>query len=328
MCVAVGGQLREEALQRYILGDWMFGAARELGVDVSGKAFDERFAAELKSTFHTPARYHAYLARAGRTEADERFQVRLGLDSEAVRAAIQRSVAPVTAARVREYYERHKDQYFFQQTRNLEIAATQTRAQAQDVRRKISSGESFARVVAGLHSLQATLSSHGLVEGLPRGYYKEPSLDHAIFTARPGVLTGPIKTVIGYFVFRLLKVNAAYQEPLAKVAPTIKAYLPKELAGLALESYIAKWRAKWIARTVCTPKYVIRKCREYKTTPGEHPEPLKPIRLAQGKPDRAPAHRETRCARIWRSMFPFCCSGWGRVGMVCVVGLAEMHGRL
>ena len=105
MCVAVGGQLREEALQRYILGDWMFGAARELGVDVSGKAFDERFAAELKSTFHTPARYHAYLARAGRTEADERFQVRLGLDSEAVRAAIQRSVAPVTAARVREYYD-------------------------------------------------------------------------------------------------------------------------------------------------------------------------------------------------------------------------------
>jgi parvulin-like peptidyl-prolyl isomerase len=272
-CAASVAQLREEALKRYILGGWVFGAARELGVDISGKAFDRRFAAVVKSAFRTQARYRAYLASVGNTEADERFQVRRSLDTEAIRAAILRRVGPITPARVREYYEHHKSHYFFQETRNLQIAAVQTRAQALGVRRKIVSGESFARVVAGLHFPQAILSSHGLVEGLPRGYYKEPSLDDAIFTARPGVLIGPIKTVIGYFVIRLLKVNAAYREPFAKVAPTIKRTLPELLDSQALEGYIARWRAKWTARTDCAPGYVIRKCRQYKTSPGERLEP-------------------------------------------------------
>jgi foldase protein PrsA len=269
-------QLRDEALTRYILGDWIFGAARELGVDVSGKAFDRRFAAILKSAFRTQARYRSYMASVGSTEADERFQVHRSLDTEAIRAAILRRVGPITPARVRDYYEHHKSQYFFQQTRNLQIAATQTRAQALAVRRKIASGENFERVVVGLHYPQAVLSIHGsvhgMVEGLPRGYYREPALNDAIFTAKPGVLTGPIKTTIGYFVVRVLKVNAAYQEPLAKVAPTLKRTLPELLDSQALEAYIAQWRAKWTARTDCAPEYVIRKCRQYKTSPGERPE--------------------------------------------------------
>ena len=116
-CEALDLQLRNEALHRYVVADWIIGAARELGVDVSGQAFQRKFAALIKQTFHTQARFQSYLASVGRDEADIRFQVHDALDENAIRQAIKRRVGPLTAAGVREYYEQHKNRYFFQQTR-------------------------------------------------------------------------------------------------------------------------------------------------------------------------------------------------------------------
>lgn len=271
-CETLEEQLREEALTRFIVGDWVTAGARELGVDVGGPAFQRDFAAAIKSSFHTQARLQSYLKSTGRDMEDLTFLVRRELDSEAIREAIQRSVGPVTAARVRKYYEQHRSQYFFQQTRDVEIAATPSRAEALAVRRRIAAGQSFASVVKGLSSPQAVLSKDGLVLGLRSGYYKEQSLNHAIFTARPGVLSGPVKTVIGYFVFRLNKVHPAYQESLASVAGLLKASLPNVLAQQALVAYIKSWRAKWTARTSCSQAYVIAKCRQFKPVPGATPE--------------------------------------------------------
>jgi parvulin-like peptidyl-prolyl isomerase len=266
-CEALNHQLLTEAMERYIAGDWVIGGAKELGVDVSGSALQREFAAAVKETFHTPAGFHSYLASTGRDAADIKFQVHVALDSDAIREAIKRGVPPVTAAQVRKYYEQHRAKYFFQQTRDVEIAATPTRAASLAVRRKIASGKSFASVVKGLSSPQAVLSKEGLVTELPSGYYKEPSLNNAIFTTKPGVLVGPVKTVIGYFVFRVKAIHPAYREPLSAVHTTIKALLPEEFAQTALVNYIRAWRAKWIARTDCSAAFVIRKCRQFKIPP-------------------------------------------------------------
>ncbi len=262
-CEALDQQLRNEALYRYVVADWTIGGARELGVDVNGQAFQRRFAALIKQTFHTQAHFHSYLASVGRDEADIKFQVHKALDENAIRQAIKRRVGPLTAAGVRRYYEQHKRQYFFQQTRDLEIAATPTRTASLAVRRKIASGESFASVVAGLHSPQAVLSAKGFVSDLPSGYYKEPTLNHAIFTSKPGVLLGPIQTVIGYFIVRVKKIHPAYQQPLSAVAASIRSMLPAQRQEGALVAYIKKWRAKWTAQTNCSAGYVLPKCKQF-----------------------------------------------------------------
>ena len=147
--------------------------------------------------------------------------------------------------------------------RDLEIAATPTRAASLAVRRKIAAGESFASVVAGLHSPQAVLSAKGFVSDLPSGYYKEPTLNHAIFTSKPGVLLGPIQTVIGYFIVRVKKIHPAYQQPLSAVAASIRSTLPAQLQEAELVAYIKKWRAKWTARTNCSTGYVLPKCKQF-----------------------------------------------------------------
>jgi foldase protein PrsA len=268
-CKALDQQLRDEALNRYVVGDWVTGGAQELGVDISGQAFQRKFAALIKNAFHTQARFHNYLASVGRNEADVRFQAHRSLDETAIRAAIKHRIAPVTALQVREYYEHHKSQYYSPQTRDLEIAAAPSKAASLAIRRKIAGGETFATVVKGLSTPQAVgVNKAGVVTNLLSGYYKEPALNNAIFTASPGTLIGPIKTEIGYFVFRLKKIHPAYQQPLSAVAASIKSTLPGQLEQQALAAYIKQWRAKWTARTDCSAAYVIAKCKQFKGTPG------------------------------------------------------------
>jgi hypothetical protein len=269
-------ELRVLALDRYIAGDWVIGGARELGVAIGGQALQRRLAAIGNKHFHTQAAYESYLAKSGRTAADVTFLTETELDSDAIRSAFKQRVGPITPARVRDYYEQHKSAYLLVESRNLAIAAARTRAQASAVKRRVASGASFASVVRGLSWAQPVGSNEGLVTGLLSGYYKESALNEAIFRARPGVLTGPVKTVIGYYVFKVKKINHAVQKPLAAVAPSIKATLPAVLAQEALVNFIKRWRAKWTPRTDCSPEYVIPKCRQFKTSdaPPEDPYTL------------------------------------------------------
>ena len=258
--------LNQEALNEFIVDDWVIGGAQELGVAVSGKEFERKFAAIRNRSFKTQAKYQSYLTKSGRTPADVRSLVRMELDSEAIRTALAQRVGPITPAKVRRYYEQHKGLYSVAETRDLEIAATGTRAEAMTVRRQVSSGRSFASIVKGLSGVQPLASSDGLVLGLASGYYREPALNQAIFTAKPGVLTGPIKTVIGYYVFKLKKIHPAFQKPLATVASSIRTLLPETLARQQLVDYIKQWRARWTAKTDCSAGYVIQKCRHFKSS--------------------------------------------------------------
>jgi parvulin-like peptidyl-prolyl isomerase len=260
-------QLREEVLDRLISSDWVIGGARELGVDVGGQAVAADLASLKRGRFPTPARFQAFLASTGQTVGDLLFAERVQLDNEAIRAAIAGKVHPPTQARVAQYYEHHKKQYLVPETRDLEIVGTLTQAQAQAVRREIASGKSFASVAKAQTATQPFHSKDGVVLGLVSGLYKEPSLNNAIFTARPGVLSGVIKTVIGYYVFKLMRIHPAYQETLARVASQIRQDLPLELQREALVEFIKAWRAKWTARTDCSPGYVVRRCRQSKAAP-------------------------------------------------------------
>ena len=271
-CAQQYQSLRGEAIERFIVGDWVIGGARELGVDVSGPAFERRFAAEKKRTFHTQAAYQSYLKSKGRTDADVKFLVHTELDSEAIRAALKRRVGPVTAARVRAYYNQHESQYSVAEQRDLQIAETTTRAAGLAVKRRIASGESFAHVVEGLRSPQPVSSSDGSVTALESGFYKEPALNDAIFAAKPGVLTGPIKTEIGYYLFEVKKIHPAHQQPLSEVAASIRQILPEMLDQQELVDYIKHWRAKWTAKTDCSAGFVVVKCRQFKVSPTAAPE--------------------------------------------------------
>jgi parvulin-like peptidyl-prolyl isomerase len=266
-CAARRQALREEVLDRLITDDWVIGGARELGVDVSSQRLAADLASLKRTHFPTPARFHAYLAKSGQTVGDLLLAERVQLDNEAIRAAIAGKVRSVTQAQIAQYYAQNKKQYHVPETRDVEIVGTPTPAQTQAAKREIASGKSFASVAKQQTTAQPFHSEDGVVLGLVSGLYREPSLNNAIFTARPGVLSGVIKTVIGYYVFRVRRIHPAYQETLAQATPGIRKALPAERQDKALVGFIKDWRVKWIARTDCSLGYVVGRCRQSKASP-------------------------------------------------------------
>jgi hypothetical protein len=229
----------------------VLGAARELRVDVS-RGEIERLLRKSQFTFTAAQEY---------------------LDSEAIRRAVKRRVGPMTATRVANYYATHRQLYLVPQQRDLRIVRTRVEAEALAVKRELASGKTFASVVRAISARepglqQPFLSKEGLVLGLKPGVYNEKPLDHAIFRARPGVLLGPVNIVLGFpgsFVFEVTRVVPARQKPLAEVAASLRRELPEHFYQQAIVSFIREWRAKWTARTDCSPGFVVLRCRQFKS---------------------------------------------------------------
>jgi foldase protein PrsA len=181
-----------------------------------------------------------------------------------IHSAIARSVRPVTAADVSSYYEQHRDRYTtISELRDVQFAKTQTQARGNLVREELEGGKTFAQVVKESGVGEADFSSAGLVLELRPTEYGEPSLNKAVFGARPGELLGPIQTVYGFFVFEVKKIHPAHFKPLSDVAGPIGEELSRRREAQAIARFVAAWHAKWIARTSCAGGLVVRGCQGF-----------------------------------------------------------------
>jgi PPIC-type PPIASE domain len=256
-------QLRRECRARYertlqtvldglISDDWLIGAARELGAQI-GAARD--LGAQIGAA-----------RRLGAPVDGRSLEKSPGLAYEAIRRAVRASVRPATRAQVADYYARHRFQYLLAGERDVRIARTETQAEAARARAELASGRSFASVVRTLRARQADFSREGLVMGLRPHVYGEPNLDQAIFTARRGVLTGPMRTWFGWFVFEVTRVRVQRERPLRDVEASIRRRLTAPAQEQALAAFFKRWRATWRARTDCSPGYVVPDCRQSATS--------------------------------------------------------------
>jgi hypothetical protein len=263
-------QTRYQALLQTVLGrlisnEWLIGGARELGVPIGDREVKVSLDRYRHDNFASEAQFRRFLA--GRTPADIMFETRAKLASEAIRRAIKDRVRPIPRAQIASYYELHRFQYLMVAERDLKIARTEMEASAAKVRAEIASGKSFASVVKTLPVRQALNSNEGLVLELQPHEYGEPKLNQAIFTATPGVLTGPVSTSYGYFVFEVTKIRFERAKSLADVQASIRRQLARPLQEQALARFSKQWRATWTARTDCSPATLCPKCRQFRGSP-------------------------------------------------------------
>jgi foldase protein PrsA len=78
------------------------------------------------------------------------------------------------------------------------------------------------------------------------------------------VLSGPVKTPFGYYVFEVLSVTPGTQEPLSKVKATIKQQLISTGEQSALSKFTKEFKTRWQAKTECRSGYVVADCKGYK----------------------------------------------------------------
>lgn len=265
-CAAQYEETRQRVLNRLIANEWVIGAAEELGVRLSNLVVERSLYEFQHTQFPSQSSYRAFLKETHQTEGDLLFQRRIALLTEEIRSRLKARVGTFTPARIAAYYRSHIDLYTEPETRDLHIVRTNTLGEALKARKRIASGQSFAKVVAGLHLQQPIYSKNGSIRELKPHAYSQRPLNDAIFSAEPGKLSRPIHITLGYYVFEVTHRVPPHVKPLSAVSAKIKSEVPAAMQKQALVAFVAQWRKHWSAQTVCPAGFVVRKCREYKVT--------------------------------------------------------------
>jgi foldase protein PrsA len=262
--------LREQAVNFLISTDWLLGQVAAEGMTLSDAQTQRPLALQRNQSFPGgQSEMEAFLKATGRTRADLLLQARAELAAATLRRAVLRGQSPISQAQVARFYAGHRQLFTTPELRTIEFANRKSEAAALAVRRKIAAG-------TPLDSIGVRMT----IPLTPRSYklkYKPDSvLALAVHAARPGELAGPVITNhIDHYVFEVKSITPPRLRPLSQVRRSIVRRLAAASERKALVAFVATWRRRWTARTVCSPGYVVQKCRGFSgARKPEEPEAL------------------------------------------------------
>jgi len=203
----------------------------------------------------------------GMTRPDVAFQARLDAITEALQSRHRDAQVSMSAAQIAAYYVRHRSQFKTPAVRDTLLVVTHDRAGAMRARSELSSKKPWA-AVAKRWSVDSSALNGGadaVVEGV-----QSPALVRAVFAARPGVLSGPVKARLAaepsttdYYVFEVTGSHGSSRESLGQVATEIRQKLTEEARERGLAAFVGAYELRWRRMTLCAPDYLVPECRNY-----------------------------------------------------------------
>jgi foldase protein PrsA len=272
-----------KALQQQVLGflisaDWVIGQAEEQGVKLADSAVVAQFNKLKKQQFPKEAEFQKFMATTGQSVSDLLLRVKLSMLSTKIQEKVTKGAKrAVSEAEVAKYYAAHKSLYGRPETRDLRIILTKTETAAAKARSEISSGKSFTSVAKAKSIDPISKNNGGESPGVVKGQ-EQKALSEAVFAANKGVLSGPVKTPFGYYVFEVKAIHAPTQQTLAQVKESVKQQLTATQQQSALAKFVKEFKNRWKARTECRTGYVVQDCKEYK----EPKTPVSPLGVGGG----------------------------------------------
>jgi foldase protein PrsA len=268
-CQAQYDQLRQQIVGLLISFQWIEREAEKQGIKATDAEINKALADQKKQNFPKEADYQKFLKDSGQTNEDVLRRVRLDVLSNKIREKVTKGKDKVSDAQIKAYYDKNKAQFAQPERRDLSIVLTKTKAKAEQAKAALDSGQSFKQVAKKFSIDDASKAQGGKLPGVAKGQ-QEQAFDDAIFQAKKGQLTGPVKTQFGWYVFEVDKVNKATQQTLAEAKPTIQQVLASQGQQKALDAFVKDFRAEWKQKTECREGYVTQDC---KNAPKETPTP-------------------------------------------------------
>ena len=255
--------LQQEVLGFLISSAWVLGEAESMGVKASDAEVKKEFEKIKNEQFPKAEEFKKFLASSGQTVSDLLLRVKLNMLSSKIQQKVAKEKGTVTQAEIKKYYEEHKSQYGTPEKRNVRIVLTKTEAQAKEAKKEVESGKSFASVAKSKSIDPTSKNNGGELKGVVKGQ-EEKALDEAIFSAKKGVLGGPVKTPFGYYVYEVTSTSPGNQQTLAQAQSAIKQQLASTGQQTALSKFVKEFRKKWEAKTECRSAYMVQDCKGYK----------------------------------------------------------------
>ncbi|HVK26836.1 MAG TPA: peptidyl-prolyl cis-trans isomerase [Nocardioides sp.] len=181
-------------------------AAKDEDVSISGNEVDQSLQQVITSFFGEgeagQAAFTKALATAGTSEDEVRDELRRQLEVNALFAAVTSDVESPTTADVAAAYDQRRCSLRLPEKRQVRNIVVATRADAQDVLRRLRGGASFASVAAATTIDGSTRDAGGDL-GLVAATDLETGYAEAAFAVRKGQLFGPVQGAYGWNVGRV-----------------------------------------------------------------------------------------------------------------------------
>jgi len=252
--------LRDQVMQLLIQNEWVTGEAAQQGVKVSDAEVKKAFEQQKKQSFPKEADYKKFLQTSGFTEEDVLFRVRLEQISNKLREKIVKGKDKVSDAQVKTYYDKNKARFAQPERRDLRIVLTKDEAKAKQAKSALEGGQTWKSVAKKFSIDQASKNQGGVLLAVAKGQ-QEPALDKAMFAAKKGELSGPVKTQFGWYVFEVTKITLKSQQTLQQASQTIKGILASENQQKALDKFIKDFQKEWKEKTSCRKGFVTQDCK-------------------------------------------------------------------
>ena len=185
-------EVRDEVVQQLVFSRWIEAEAEARGVAVDDAAVRQDFERQKKLSFPKDADFQSYLESSGQTEQDILERVRIDLLSSRIRDQVTGPERKVTEKQIAEYYEQNKAAFSEPERRDVRVVLTKTRAQAAAAKAAIARGVAWETVTRRSSIDRASRSDGGKLLAVTQGQ-QEKRIGEAMFEARKGTLTGPVK---------------------------------------------------------------------------------------------------------------------------------------
>lgn len=271
-------QLMTQAVGTLIQDKWISGAGKENGISISSAEVQKLLQKTKKQSFKTKKAYQAFLKQSGMTSADVLERLRVQAISQKLEAKFQKtareSVKQVSNSQIKDYYEKHKHQYWVPETRDTEWIITDSQKRANEALNAVEGGMSWAKAVKKYSTAPETPTLNDIAA---------PKHEHRfdlVFKAKQGEIVGPTKDSFGWSIYHLTAIHKAYERPLKEVSEEIRQQLNGERESQIsanLREELADFQKSWKDKTNCREGYIVQLCKNA-------PAPKSPGGAAGGAP--------------------------------------------
>jgi foldase protein PrsA len=258
-CASEYKSLQQQVMQLLVSFQWIEGEAKSQGIKVTDADVKKAFDSQKKASFPKEDDYQKFLKQSGQTEDDILMRVRLDLLSNKIREKITKDSDKISDAEIAKYYNANKSKFAQPERRDLLVVLTKTQGKAKAAKSAIQGGQAFGAVAKKFSIDPQSKAQGGKLPAVAKGQ-QEQAFDEAIFSAKKGALTGPVKTQFGYYVFKVTKVTAASQQTQQEASATIKQLLVSQKQQKALDDFVKTFTKKWKAKTDCKKAYATSDC--------------------------------------------------------------------
>jgi foldase protein PrsA len=250
--------LNQEVIAYLAEAMWVEGEAVNRGVKVTAKQLHKAYLQQLKISkppLTTKKALDTFLAKSGQTIQDLKWRTYVNMLDNAIVLQIQKQTSKVSKAAIAAYYKKNHSSFVTPASVDLHLIETSSEATATKVRGLLAGGESYA-TLAPKYSIDPTTKSTGGKEEGVRAGALTPLLNAAVFAAKVGVLSQPIQTPFGYYVFIVDSKTPQKVLSLKAASPQIKTTIAAKQENKAEQALASSFTKTWIARTTCASGYI------------------------------------------------------------------------